>query len=76
MLVNRLKRASSRWLRQQHPTNMRKYLWSKHFGLPSYFPASSGAALLTVVSQYIQQPQRPVLRPSAGRKTGSASSRP
>lgn len=34
VLVNRLKGVSSRRLRQQYPTEIRKYLWGAHFRSP------------------------------------------
>jgi putative transposase len=59
MLVNRLKGVSSRRLRQQYPTQIRKFLWGKHFWSPSYFAASCGGAPLTIIKQYIEQQNRP-----------------
>lgn len=59
VLVNRLKGASSRRLRQQYPADVRKYLWSKHFWSPSYFAASCGGPPLTIMKQYIDQQNRP-----------------
>jgi len=59
VLVNQLKGVSSRRLRQQYPTEVRKYLWGKHFWSPSYFAASCGGAPLTIIKQYIEQQQRP-----------------
>ena len=59
VLVNRLKGVSARRLRQQYPTEIRKYLWGAHFWSPSYFAASCGGALLTVIKRYIKQQQRP-----------------
>jgi REP-associated tyrosine transposase len=59
LLVNRLKGVSSRRLRQQYPTHIRKYLWGKHFWSPSYFAASCGGAPLTIIKQYIEQRNRP-----------------
>jgi putative transposase len=52
-LVNSLKGVSSRRLRQQHPDIAARYykgvLWS-----PSYFAASCGGALLSIIRQYIE----------------------
>lgn len=59
VLVNHLNGVSSRRLRQQYPTQVRKYLWGKHFWSPSYFAASCGGAPLTIIKQYIQQQQHP-----------------
>ena len=71
MLVNRLKGVSSRRLRQQYPSQVRKYLWGKHFWSPSYFAASCGGAPLTVIKQYIDSradPTKP--RPLGGPANG------
>ena len=65
MLVNRLKGVSSRRLRQQYPTQIRKFLWGKRFWSPSYFAASCGGAPLTIINQYIEQQNRPD-RPGSG----------
>jgi len=59
VLVNQLKGVSPRRLRQQYPTEVRKYLSGKHFWSPSYFAASCGGAPLTIIKQYIEQQQRP-----------------
>jgi hypothetical protein len=58
LLVNRLKGVSSRRLRQQYRTDVRKYLWGKHFWSPSYFAASCGGARLTAIKQDIEQQNR------------------
>lgn len=59
LLVNRLKGVSSRRLRQQHPDDVRKYLWGNHFWSPSYFAASCGGTPLTIIKQYIDEQNRP-----------------
>jgi putative transposase len=59
MLVNRLKGVSSRRLPQRYSTQVRKYLWGKHFWSPSYFAASCSGAPLTIIKQYIEQQNRP-----------------
>jgi putative transposase len=59
VLVNPLNGVSSRRLRQQYPTEIRKYLWGAHFWSPSYVAASRGGAPLTVIKRYIEQQQRP-----------------
>ena len=59
VLVNRLKGVSSRRLRQQYPTEIRKYLWAAHFWSRSYFAASCRGAPLTVIKRHIEQQQRP-----------------
>jgi putative transposase len=59
-LVNSLKGVSSRHLRQEYSTHVRKYLWGGHFWSGSYFAGSRGGAPLTVVKQYIKNQKRPV----------------
>ena len=59
MLTNRLNGVSSRRLRQQHPANVPKPLWGKHFGSPPYLAAPCGRAPLTIIKQYIEQQNRP-----------------
>ena len=58
-VANPLKGVSSRRLRQQYPTHIRKYLWGKHFWSPSYFAASCAGAPLSIIKQYIEQHNRP-----------------
>ncbi len=58
-LVNSLKGASSRKLKQHHPelikpAYLKKALWS-----PSYFAGSVGGAPIEVLRQYIEQQARP-----------------
>lgn len=59
-LVNSLKGVSSRRLRQEYNTHVRRYLWGGHIWSGSYFAGSCGGAPLTVVKQYIENQQRPV----------------
>jgi putative transposase len=59
VLVNWLTGVSSRRLRPQHPSQVRKYLWGKHFWSRSYFAASRGGAPSTVIKQHIEQQNRP-----------------
>lgn len=59
-LVNSLKGVSSRRLRQEYDSRVRRYLWGGHFGSGSYFAGSCGGAPLTGVKQYIENQQRPV----------------
>jgi putative transposase len=59
-LVNSLKSVSSRRLRQEYDSHVRRYLWSGHFWSGSYFAGSCGGAPLTVLKQYIENQQRPV----------------
>lgn len=58
-LVNSLKGVSSRRLRQEHDSHVRRYLWGGHFWSGSYFAGSCGGAPLTIVKQYIENQQRP-----------------
>ncbi|MFD0509935.1 IS200/IS605 family transposase [Streptomyces aureus] len=58
-LVNSLKGVSSRRLRQEYSTHVRRYLWGGHFWSGSYFAGSCRGAPLTVVKQYIENQQRP-----------------
>jgi putative transposase len=57
-LVNSLKGASSRVLRNRHPEIAERYyknvLWS-----PSYFAASCGGAPISIIRQYVEQQQTP-----------------
>jgi putative transposase len=55
-LVNSLKGASSRVLREQHP-EIKKKLWGNALWSPSYFAASCGGAPLSIIKQYIEQQQ-------------------
>jgi putative transposase len=59
-LVNSLKGVSSRRLRQEYDSHVRRYLRGGHFWSGSYFAGSCGGAPLTVVKQYIENQQRPV----------------
>lgn len=57
-LVNSLKGASSRILRNRYPEIAKRYyknvLWS-----PSYFAASCGGAPISIIRQYVEQQQTP-----------------
>ncbi|MFD6915636.1 IS200/IS605 family transposase [Streptomyces virginiae] len=59
-LVNSLKGVSSRRLRQEYDSHVRRHLWGGHFWSGSYFAGSCGGAPLAVVKQYIENQQRPV----------------
>ncbi|MDQ1029123.1 putative transposase [Streptomyces umbrinus] len=59
-LVNSLKGVSSRYLRKEYGTHVRRHLWGGRFWSGSYFAGSCGGAPLTVVRQYIENQQRPV----------------
>ncbi|QYB03294.1 IS200/IS605 family transposase [Rhodococcus sp. USK10] len=58
-LVNSLEGASARYLRQEFPDHIRKYLWSNHFWSPSYFAASAGGAPLAIIAEYITNQNDP-----------------
>ncbi|MFI2378560.1 IS200/IS605 family transposase [Streptomyces sp. NPDC018964] len=51
---------SSRRLRQEYDSHVRRHLRGGHFWSGSYFAGSCGRAPLTVVKQYIENLQRPV----------------
>ncbi|MDH6109392.1 REP element-mobilizing transposase RayT [Kitasatospora sp. MAP12-15] len=58
-LVNSLKGVSSRYLRQEYGTHVRRNLWGGHFWSGSYFAGSCAGAPLTDVHRYIESQQRP-----------------
>jgi putative transposase len=58
-LVNSLKGVSSRRLRQEYDSHVRRYLWGGHFWSGSYFAGSCGGAPLTAVTRFIENQQRP-----------------
>jgi putative transposase len=57
-LVNSLKGASSRVLRNERP-DLRKQYWKGVLWSPSYFASSCGGAPIAIVRQYIEQQQTP-----------------
>ena len=57
-LVNSLKGVSARVMRRDHPELGRRF-WHGHLWSPSYFAGSVGGAPLSVLSQYIEDQQRP-----------------
>ena len=57
-LVNSLKGASSRRLRNDRPDIANRY-WKNTLWSPSYFAASCGGAPIGIVKQYIEQQQTP-----------------
>jgi len=59
-LVNSLKGASSRRLRQEFPDLIRHYWRAQRLWSGSYFTGSVGGAPLSIVRQYIEQQNRPV----------------
>jgi REP element-mobilizing transposase RayT len=58
VFVTKYRHGEGRPLRQQYRTDVRKYLWGKHFWSPSYFAASCGGARLTAIKQDIEQQNR------------------
>ncbi|MFF6804983.1 transposase [Streptomyces sp. NPDC012616] len=50
----RLKGVSSRRLRHEYDSQVRRYLWGGHFWSGSDFAGSCGGAPLTVVKQYVE----------------------
>lgn len=58
-LVGSLKGVSSRYLRQEFPGHLRKYIWSGHLWSPSYYAGSAGGAPLEVIRRYIESQQSP-----------------
>lgn len=58
-LVNSLKGASSRVIRNRNYPSIRQKLWGGALWSPSYFAGSCGGAPLAVIQQYIQQQQTP-----------------
>ncbi|MFE7415991.1 IS200/IS605 family transposase [Rhodococcus sp. NPDC057529] len=64
-LVNSLEGVSARYLRQEFPDHIRKYLWGTHFWSPSYFAASAGGAPLAIIAEYITNQNDPNPRKTA-----------
>jgi putative transposase len=58
-LVNSLKGASSRRLRQKYPELVRHYWRAQRLWSGSYFAGSAGGAPLSIVKHYIEQQNRP-----------------
>src|SRR6202047_2722249 len=58
-LVNSLKGVSSRLLRIERP-DMGKRYWHNVLRSPSYFAASCGGALLSIIKQYVEQQETPL----------------
>lgn len=52
-IVQRIKGASSRFIRQQRFPEVLKKLWGRHLWSPSYFVVSCGGAPLDVVKAYV-----------------------
>jgi putative transposase len=58
-LVNSLKGASSRLVRQAEFPEVRQRLWGGHFWSPSYCAVSCGGAPLKIIKQYVEQQRNP-----------------
>ena len=58
-LVNSLKGASSRVLRNERPDIARRFYHKGVLWSPSYFASSCGGAPISVIRQYIEQQQTP-----------------
>lgn len=58
-LVNSLKGVSSRLLRTQFPTLVKRY-WNGVLWSPSYFAASCGGAPLSIIKEYIENQRTPL----------------
>jgi len=59
-LVNSLKGVSSRRMRQEFPDLVRHYWRAQRLWSGSYFAGSVGDAPLSIVTQYIEQQNRPI----------------
>ncbi len=58
-LVNSLKGVSARRLKQELPSEIKRFLWGGHLWSPSYFVGSCGGAPLEVVKEYIENQKAP-----------------
>ena len=52
--INSLKSVTSRRLRKEFPSVMKKYLWGGVFWSPSYFLASTGQVTLEAIRHYVE----------------------
>ena len=59
VLVNSLKRVSSRLIRQKKYPSVRRKLWGGALCSPSYLAGSSGGAPISQIRQYIEEQQSP-----------------
>lgn len=59
-IVQRLKGASSRYIRTKNLSEVRKKLWGKAFWSPSYFVVSCGGAPLDKVKDYVENQTDPL----------------
>lgn len=58
-LVNSLKGVSSRMIRKNNYSRIRKKLWGGALWSPSYFAGSCGGAPIEIIRQYIEQQRTP-----------------
>ena len=58
-MVNSLKGASSRVVRNLHFDEVSKLLWGDHLWSPSYFAGSCGGASIDVIKKYIESQNTP-----------------
>ena len=58
-LVNSLKGVSSRMIRKNNYSSIRKKLWGGALWSPSYFTGSCGGAPIEIIRQYIEQQRTP-----------------
>jgi putative transposase len=77
-LVNSLKGVSSRRLRQEYDSHVRRYLWGGHFWSGSYFAGSCGGAPLTPVHRGPAAPYelRQTVQTHAHTRVGAVLGRP
>ncbi|SFF72291.1 putative transposase [Streptomyces mirabilis] len=77
-LANSLKGVSSRRLRQEYDSHVRRYLWGGHFWSGSYFAGSCGGAPLTPVHRGPAAPYelRQTVQTHAHTRVGAVLGRP
>jgi putative transposase len=52
--INALKSVTSRKLRKEFPDVMKRQLWGRVFGSPSYFLATTGQVTLEAIRHYVE----------------------
>lgn len=58
-LIGSIKANSSREIREQRFSEVRRLLWGDYFWSPSYFVVSAGGAPINVIREYIQSQRTP-----------------
>lgn len=58
-LVNSLKGVSSRMIKKDHASEIKKQLWTGRLWSQSYYAATAGGAPLSVLKSYIENQDRP-----------------